>query len=134
MIVIDTSAIVAVFKGEADAERIARCIDDADALLLSAANLLETSMVLSGLRSALEAGDDWLDRLLDEQDVVIEPVTAAQAQLARVAFRIYGKGSGHGAALNFGDCFSYALAKSLDTPLLFKGGDFSKTDIRPALE
>jgi ribonuclease VapC len=134
VIVIDTSAIVAVFKGEADAERIALCIDDADLLLFSAASLLEASMVLSGMRSTLEAGDEWLDRLLAEQDVVIEPVTAAQAQLARMAFRMYGRGTGHGAALNFGDCFSYALAKSLDAPLLFKGDDFSRTDIRPALE
>lgn len=133
MIVVDTSAIIAVFKGESDAEQIAYCMDAADPLLLSAATLLEASMVLSGLRSTLEAGDAWLDWLLAEQNITIEPVTEAQAQLARMAFRVYGKGSGHGAGLNFGDCFSYALAQSLDVPLLFKGDDFSQTDIRPAL-
>lgn len=104
MIVIDTSAIIALFKGESEAERIAHCIDEADAAALSAANLLEASMVLSGIRSTLEDGDEWLDRLLSEQDIAIEPVTADLAQLARIGFRLYGKGSGHGAALNFGDC------------------------------
>ena len=133
MIVIDTSAIIALFKGESEAERIAHCIDEADAAALSAANLLEASMVLSGIRSTLEDGDEWLDRLLSEQDIAIEPVTADLAQLARIGFRLYGKGSGHGAALNFGDCFAYALARSLDAPLLFKGDDFAKTDVRPAL-
>lgn len=76
---------------------------------------------------------DRLDDLLDQFDIVIEPVTEAQARLARRAYRDFGKGSGHPAQLNSGDCFAYALAAERGEPLLFKGHDFSRTDIRAAI-
>jgi ribonuclease VapC len=133
VIVADTSAIVAVFKGEPEADLFAATIADADVVAVSAATLLEASMVLGNLRSTLEPGDEWLDRFIAESHVRIEPVTAEQAQIARLAFRQFGKGTGNGAGLNFGDCFAYALAKSLDAPLLYKGDDFGKTDIASAL-
>ncbi|RYE79505.1 MAG: type II toxin-antitoxin system VapC family toxin [Hyphomicrobiales bacterium] len=133
MIAIDSSALVALFTGEDDADRIAACIDEADARLMSAATLLEASIVLSGTRFALRDGDEWLDWLVARQEIRIEPVTALQAQLAREAFRQYGKGRGHPAQLNFGDCFAYALAKAMDVPLLYKGNDFIHTDIASAL-
>jgi ribonuclease VapC len=133
LIAIDSSALVALFIGEEDAERIAACIADADSRVLSAATLVEVSIVLNGTRFAIRDGDEWLDWLMESQDIRIEPVTEVHAQLARTAFRQYGKGMGHPAQLNFGDCFAYALAKSLDVPLLYKGDDFSKTDIASAL-
>lgn len=100
---------------------------------MSAATLLEASIVLNGTRFAMRDGDEWLDALIAREDIRIEPVTEIQARVARAAFREYGKGMGHPAGLNFGDCFAYALAKSLDIPLLYKGDDFSKTDIVSAL-
>jgi ribonuclease VapC len=134
VIVLDTSAVVAVIRLESDAERIAACIVGADVVMFSAASLVETSIVLGDKRlGGPAAGDKLLDEFLTREHVVVEPVTVEQAQLARIAFRRYGKGTGQGAALNFGDCFSYALAKSLDVPLLYKGGDFAKTDIVSAL-
>jgi ribonuclease VapC len=133
LIAIDSSALVALFIGEVEAERIAACIDDADGRLLSAATLVEASIVLNGTRFTLLDGDEWLDRLIMRQAIRIEPVTQMQAQLARDAFRNFGKGTGHPAQLNFGDCFAYALAKAMDVPLLYKGDDFAKTDIAAAL-
>jgi ribonuclease VapC len=73
-----------------------------------------------------------LDDLIERSGIVIEPVTAEQAKIARLAYRDFGKGSGHPAALNFGDCFSYALARDKREPLLWKGDDFGHTDIRSA--
>ena len=73
------------------------------------------------------------DELIEEAQIAIVPVTDSQATLARAAYRDFGKGSGHPAALDFGDCFAYALSKELREPLLFKGNDFAKTDIKPAL-
>jgi ribonuclease VapC len=74
-----------------------------------------------------------LDDLIREAQIVIEPVTEAQAHIARQAYRDYGRGSGHPARLNFGDCFAYALARATGEPLLFKGGNFRHTDIAPAI-
>lgn len=133
MIVIDSSALLALFIGEDGAERIATCIEDAERAIMSAATLVETSIVLNGTRFALLKGDAWLDRLIANERIVIEPVTEYQARIARGAHQRFGKGTGHPAQLNFGDCFAYALAKSLDVPLLYKGDDFSKTDIAAAL-
>ena len=134
MIVIDTSAIVSVIRREDDADAIAACMVDASTVMLSAATLLEASIVLGDERfGILSEGDKLLDEFLYREGVIIEPVSTVQAQLARLAFGQFGKGTGHPAGLNFGDCFSYALAKSLDLPLLYKGGDFAKTDIASAL-
>jgi len=84
------------------------------------------------MRIPLEAVRPGVDGLIDEAQIAIEPVTEAQARIARQAYRDFGKTSGHPAKLNFGDCFSYALAKSKGEPLLFKGQDFSRTDVRSA--
>ena len=73
-----------------------------------------------------------LDELIEEAEIAVEAVTEAQARVARQAYRDFGKPSGHAAQLNFGDCFSYALAKSKSEPLLFKGQDFSRTDVKVA--
>jgi ribonuclease VapC len=133
VIVIDTSALLSIFRGEDDAEQMAACLADSLDCRLSAATFVEAWMVLEGTRFALERGGEWLDRIVVEHELIVEPVSVVQAQLARVAFRTYGRGVGHPARLNFGDCFPYALAKSLDAPLLYKGDDFAQTDIASAL-
>ncbi len=134
MIVVDSSAIVAIFRQEDDAVRHAQRIGEDDHPVMSAANVLETSMVLRGLkRISSEAADRWLDEFLKAGAIEIESVTPQQANAARLAHARFGKGTGHSAGLNFGDCFAYALAKTLDAPLLFKGDDFPHTDLKLAL-
>jgi ribonuclease VapC len=99
---------------------------------MSAASYLETSIVIDKFRdAALSVSFD--DMVLDSR-IIIEPVTAEQARIARQAYRDYGKGSGHAANLNFGDCFSYALARDKREPILFKGDDFIHTDLRSAVQ
>ncbi len=134
MIVVDTSSLVAIFRQEEDAASHAQAIGADDQPRISAANVLETSMVLRGLKrvSAAEA-ERWLDEFLHAGAIQIDPVTNQQTDLARHAHVQFGKGTGHSAQLNFGDCFAYALAKALDVPLLFKGADFSHTDLRSVL-
>ena len=101
---------------------------------MSVASYLETGTVLAGRRLSekLRAVDD-LNEFLDAANIVLSPVDAGQAQLALRARISFGRGMGHGGSLNFGDAFSYALAKSLDAPLLFVGDDFTGTDIQSAL-
>ncbi|MBY4639450.1 type II toxin-antitoxin system VapC family toxin [Gluconacetobacter entanii] len=125
--VLDTSVLVAILRGEPDADDFLARIVDTDRCLLSSVSLLETSMVLAG-RSA--SPDAWtgLDQLIEAAGVEIVPFSAEQAALAREAFICFGKGR-HPAGLNFGDCASYALAKAHNLPLLFKGNDFPQTDI-----
>lgn len=130
MIVIDSSAIIAIFRQEEDAEDYARSIAADDDPVMSAANLVETSIVLRGLKQIVPArAERWLDDFMKAADIRIEPVTTEQAQVARSAHLQFGKGTGHSAALNYGDCFAYALAKVMDAPLLCKGNDFPSTDI-----
>lgn len=124
--VIDTSAIIAILLGEPEAPELARAIEDGSPRLLSAANLLETSMVIEARKG--DAAGRELDLLLYRAVIDVVPVDQEQAEIARVAWRRYGKGR-HPANLNFGDCFAYALAKTTGLPLLFKGDDFSQTDI-----
>jgi ribonuclease VapC len=93
---------------------------------------VELSLVLRGRKTG--GSDAQIDAFLTEMNIGIAAFTADQARIARDAHARFGKGSGHPAQLNFGDCFSYALAQALDAPLLFKGADFSHTDIRPALK
>jgi ribonuclease VapC len=124
--VVGTSALIAVLVGEPLAQKIAQVIADAPLRLLSAANLLEASIVIE--RRNRDAGARELDVLIYQTRIEIVPVDHDQAEIARRAWRRFGK-SRHPAALNFGDCFAYALAKSRDLPLLFVGGDFSQTDI-----
>src|SRR5215471_3609192 len=128
--VIDTSAIIAVLLNEANAVRIIEAIETSSPRLLSAANLLEASIVIDSRKG--EAGGRELDLLMYRADIEIVPVDQDQAETARIAWRRFGKGR-HPAALNYGDCFAYALAKSRRLPLLYLGSDFSQTDIESVL-
>ena len=132
--VVDTSAIVSIFLQEPDAGRFERCIGGHPAPLVSAATVLETSIVIRSRKQVdMADADRWLDEFLATGRIQIMPVTVEQLNEARLAHRRFGKGMGHPAGLNFGDCFAYALARTLDIPLLFKGRDFSMTDVKPAL-
>lgn len=131
MIVVDSSAIVAILDREPDREQILRRLLDDDQPCVSAATIFETSIVLRTRHKKL-AADHELDELVSTALTVLD-VTADHVQIAREAHLRYGKGMGHPAQLNFGDCFSYALAKSLEVPLLYKGKDFARTDIKSAL-
>lgn len=124
--VIDTSALVAILSLEPEAARLAQAIEADPTRLISAATLLEVGIVMEARLGA--AGGKELDLLVAKAGVVIEPLTADQASTAREAWRRFGKGR-HAAALNFGDCCSYALARATGEPLLFKGTDFTNTDI-----
>ena len=128
--IIDSSAIMAIVRNEPERQAFITAIADASRRLLAAPNLLEAAIVVERL------GDPTLvrefDTVLADLQVESVPFTAAHAQIARDAYRDFGKGSGHPAQLNFGDCFAYALAKDADEPLLYKGNDFVHTDIRSA--
>jgi ribonuclease VapC len=130
--ILDTSVLIAIVKNEQDAVGFSECMEAADELRISAGNYLEASIVVGGLRNPAIHGH--LEEILEEAEVVIEPFTAEQARIARQAYRDYGKGSGHRANLNFGDCFAYALARAKREPLLYKGDDFIHTDVRSALK
>ncbi len=130
--IVDTSAIIAILRDEQDANIYAEAIANAEVTRISAANYVETAAVIDGSRDPIASRR--FDDLLREAQIVIEPVTEAQARIAREAFRDFGRGSGHPARLNFGDCFAYALAKTRNESLLFKGRDFIHTDIKPARE
>jgi ribonuclease VapC len=129
--IVDTSALIAILRAEPEAAACAEAIEAAAQRRISAANFVETAIVIDGSRDPIASRR--LDDLLTEAQLVIEPVTEAQARIARDAYRDYGRGSGHPARLNFGDCFAYALARATGEPLLFKGADFSHTDVAPAL-
>jgi ribonuclease VapC len=130
-VIIDTSALIAILRAEQDASEMAHAIEKAQTRRISAANYLETAVVIDGSRDPVASRR--FDELVQTAELLVEPVTHDQARIAREAYRDFGKGSGHKAGLNFGDCFAYALAKSTGEPLLFKGEDFGHTDIRPAL-
>ena len=133
MIVVDSSAVVAILFGEAAAPALlARLADDGDRVM-SVASYLETGTVLAGRRQSerMRAIGD-LDDFLQEAEIVLVPVDVAQARLALQAKISFGRGMGHGGVLNFGDAFSYALARSREAPLLFVGDDFGTTDVAGA--
>ena len=125
--ILDTSALIAILRHERDAKAYANAIAKAEVKRLSAANYVESAAAIDASHDPIASRQ--FDELLREAGVVIEPVTEAQAQLAREAYRDFGRGSGHRAKLNFGDCFAYALAKTLNEPLLCKGDDFPHTDV-----
>lgn len=129
--IIDTSALVAILRAEPEAPTLLDRLLDADTLQMSAASYLETGIVVDRL------GDPTLSRRLDDllHDLAVEvaDVSEAQARRARRAYRDYGKGTGHAAGLNVGDCFSYALATETRQPLLFRGDDFGHTDVSVAI-
>lgn len=128
--IIDTSVVIAILRDEPEALSFARAIEAAPVRRISAANFVEAAAVIDGSRDAVASRR--LDELFREARLVIEPVTVAQARIAREAYRDFGKASRHPAKLNFGDCFAYALAKDSGEPLLFKGRDFACTDIMSA--
>lgn len=129
--IIDTSALVAILRDEPERMSFADAIAQDPFPRMSAANYLEVGVVVDGRRNPTLSR--LVDSVIAEGDIAIEPVTARQALIARAAYRDFGRGSGHPARLNFGDCFAYALAKDTGEELLFKGDDFIHTDIRPAL-
>jgi ribonuclease VapC len=130
-VIIDASALLAILREEPEAPACAEAIEQADVLRVSAANFLEASIVIDASRDPVASRR--FDELIKRSAMIIEPVTAEQARIGREAYRDFGRGSGHGARLNFGDCFAYALAKTTGEPLLFKGDDFRHTDVRAAL-
>lgn len=129
--IVDTSAVVAIVNDEPDAERFAQALAREAVVLMSAASYVEAGAVIDGRR------DPVLSRQLDEfvasARISIVPVDREQAVIARTAYRDFGRVSGHPARLNYGDCFSYALAYSTGEPLLFKGNDFVHTDLVAAV-
>jgi ribonuclease VapC len=128
--VVDTSALMAIFLLEPEAERFAHAILEAPKAAISAANLLEASIILDARIGSQDSSE--LDEFVANVGLEIEPVTTDQVRIARLAYRTYGRGN-HPAGLNFGDCFAYALAKTTGLPLLFKGGDFAQTDVARAV-
>jgi ribonuclease VapC len=130
-VIVDSSAIIALVRVEASAERCRQALRSSRMNRMSAASFLEAAIVVDRLDrpGAGVAFDELIARLA----LRIEPVTLAQANIAREAYQRFGRGSGHPARLNFGDCFAYALAKDLDEPWLFIGNDFIHTDVRRVL-
>ncbi len=124
--VIDTSALLAILQDEPERRRFNEILEAAETRSLSAATFVETSIVIESRFGAVGLRD--LDALLAKASIALVEVSPEQARLARDAFSQFGKGR-HPAGLNFGDCFSYALAKALGEPLLYKGEDFARTDV-----
>lgn len=129
--IVDSSAIVAIVADEKSGQRFAEAIIGATSASISAANFVEVAIVIDRRNDPVIRAR--FDEVIAQLALVIAPVTVEQALLARQAHRDYGRGSGHRAGLNFGDCFAYALAKSSAEPLLYQGDDFVHTDIRSAL-
>ena len=124
--VVDSSALLAILLNEPDAEPIRMAFDRDDVRLLSAATLLEVSMVIESRKG--ESGGRDLDLLISKSKIEVIPVDESQVDEARRAWRRFGRGR-HPAGLNYGDLFSYALARTTGQPLLFKGNDFARTDV-----
>ena len=127
--IVDTSALVAILFEESESDRYQQALANAPRNRMSVVNFFEAAIVTEG-RGGATAGHG-LDDYLRDAEIELEPVTIEQMQAARRAWRRFGKGN-HPAGLNFGDCFAYALAETMQEPLLFKGSDFSLTDIEPA--
>lgn len=127
--VIDTSAVLAILLGEGEAAGFAQAIERAERCCISAASYVEAAVVIDCKGDAIASRE--FDRFMRRAAIEVEPLTFEQAQIAREAYRDFGKGR-HAAGLNFGDCLAYALAKSRGEPLLFKGEDFARTDVARA--
>ena len=130
--IVDTSAIVAILRDEPEARTFAEAIAGASSPRVSAVNFVEAAAVIDAARNPVASRR--FDDFMREAQFIIEPVNDEQARIAREAYRDFGKGSGHAAGLNFGDCFAYALARATGEPILFKGDDFRHTDLPSALE
>ncbi|HUA91581.1 MAG TPA: type II toxin-antitoxin system VapC family toxin [Terracidiphilus sp.] len=129
--IVDSSAIIAILKQESDWRAISKALDTAEISRISAASYFESAIIVDSWKNPILSAQ--LDELIERFNIVIEPVTEEQARIARQAYRDYGRGSGYRADLNFGDCFSYALARAKREPILFKGDDFVHTDLRSAV-
>lgn len=129
--ILDTSAVIAILRDEQEASIYAKAIEEAAQRRISAVNYVEAAAVIDASRDPVASRR--FDELLETAEVLVESVDESQAHIARQAYRDFGKGSGHSAGLNFGDCFAYALAKVKREPLLFKGDDFSHTDVASVL-
>lgn len=129
--IVDTSALMAILLSEPDAYRYEQAMTRGAVLQISAGSLIEFTAVIVRRFPMLAA--DQPELLIAEFGIAIVPVTTEQARIGQAAYRAYGRGTTHSAALNFGDCFAYALAKATGEPLLFKGEDFAQTDIVAAL-
>lgn len=125
--IVDASAIVAILRGEPERDEFNAALANAESRRISAVNYVEAAIVTDASRNPILSRK--LDDLMREAKITIEPVTALQARIAREAYRDFGKGSGHPAGLNLGDCFAYALAKVAGEPLLYKGEGFGRTDL-----
>ena len=133
MIVLDTSAVIAIFRKEQETDAFLGAIAG-NSCAVCTVSVMEISIVARTLRSLeADATERWLDSFIDEMGIRVQSADDKVLSLARQAHLAFGKGTGHPAQLNFGDCFSYALARSLNAPLLYKGADFARTDIRSAL-
>ncbi len=130
--IVDSSAMIAVLRAEPEAPQLARVLSSAANKRISAANFVETGIVIDAARNPVASAQ--VDTFIRTAQIEVVPITEAQARLARAAYRDYGKGSGHPAQLNFGDCFAYALAKETGEPLLYKGDDFVHTDLQSAMD
>lgn len=128
--IVDSSALVAIVNGEPEAAEFLDVLSRNPNRRMSAATYVETSIVIDGQHDPVASRQ--LDELIERAHIEMMSLTQQQARIAREAYRDFGKTSGSRAKLNFGDCFSYALAKDLDEPLLFKGDDFNHTDVRRA--
>lgn len=128
--IVDTSALLAILRRESDADELMKALASAREPRISAGTFIETTIVIDAVGDPVLSS--CLDELLAAAEIRIEPVTQAHAQLARRAYQSFGKGAGHRAGLNLGDCFAYALALERREPLLFIGDDFTWTDIEPA--
>lgn len=128
--IVDSSALVAILYGEPGWRAFNDLIESTEQVCISAAAIFEASIVVDANNNPILSRK--LDELIRASEIEIEPFTVEQASIARSAYADFGKGSGHPAGLNFGDCFSYALAIAMDEPLLYKGGDFHHTDVKPA--
>lgn len=129
--IVDTSALVAILRKEPETPRLVRAIQNDVNPTMSVVSYVEAGVVVDSVRDPVLSRE--LDEVIRTLAIKVLPVTVEQGIAARMAYRDFGKGSGHPAHLNFGDCFSYALAKELGEPLLFKGRDFSATDVEAAL-
>jgi ribonuclease VapC len=129
-VIVDASAVVAILRAEPEAPDFAMALQGSTASRISAASWLEAAIVIG---TSNPVASRHFDDLVEVARLLIEPVTVEQAVVARAAYDNYGKGSGHPARLNFGDCFSYALARTTGEPLLYQGDDFLHTDITAAL-
>jgi ribonuclease VapC len=127
-VIVDTSAVIAILRKEEEGEEFISALDAEMNPKMSVVNYVEVGVVLDSDRNPVLSRK--LDEFIRSSGIEVLPVTVEQGMAARMAYRDFGKGTGHPARLNFGDCFAYVLAKERDEPLLFKGNDFSATDVK----